>query len=250
MHMKNFFLTISLTVIELLLFQNTFCQKNFKQGYIILLNSDTVKGYVNCHNWGENPRKIFFKKTLNVTDTIYTPVAIKGFYVSGKIYKSSIISTEISPVIPDIVTPQNIVDDKSQYNPEFIMEKDTAFIMVFIQGKKSLYYYRNRLGKEQFYIKQDTSKGYELLAYKKYLFSSVLKNAGLVVNSMDANKSDDKYYNPTQKTIMEKDNYLDQLSLYLKDCPTIQSIINKTKYTQSSLEKLFLSYSYCPSLQK
>jgi len=249
MQKKKFIIKITLTVIGILLFQTSFCQKNFMPGYIIRLNGDTIKGYINCH-WGENPRKIFFKKTLNENDIIYTPLAIKEFYVSGEKYKSAIISTEVSPVIQDIVSPQNIAFDKLQYNSEFIIEKDTAFIQVFIQGNKSLYYYRNRLGKEQFYIKQDTSKYYELLAYKKYLEGNVAKNAGLVVNSMDANKSDDKSLNPTQKTIMEKDKYLEQLSLYLKDCPAIQPKIQKVKYTQSSLVKLFHSYYLCASNDK
>jgi hypothetical protein len=96
-------------------------------------------------------------------------------------------------------------------------ESEVAFLQSMIKGTKSLYYYKNKIGKDQFYIKHDT--GYELLTYKKYL---VPQNGG--------------------SAVAENKKFLGQLSLYLSDCPTIQSQLKFTEYNKATLLKLFQYY--------
>jgi hypothetical protein len=38
-----------------------FAQTNFHQGYVVKTNGDTVKGYIDYREWGQNPLSIDFR---------------------------------------------------------------------------------------------------------------------------------------------------------------------------------------------
>jgi len=78
----------------------------------------------------------------------------------------------------------------------------------------------NKFGKQQFYIKNDSV--YELLVEKKYLKRSD-GTAGMIENK----------------------KFLGQLSVYLQDCPKIQSKLKNTIYSKTSMEHLFLFFYDC-----
>jgi hypothetical protein len=135
---------------------------------------------------------------------------IKGFGVFDEIYESAIIQTENSPVSTM----------ELNYNRELDIRTDTAFLQAVVKGVKSLYFYKNNLGKEQFYIRYDT--GYELLVYKKYL------------------KDEDG-----RSVIIENKKYIGQLTIYLGECATIREKLEGAGYQKNSLENIFLSYYKC-----
>ncbi len=198
------------TIIGIFLFQNTFCQENYLLGYIITLKGDTLHGYIDYRNWERNPDKIFFKEKLSDEKTNYTPIEIKEFGVLDEIYESAIIETEISP--------DNTKDLET--SKELKVTIDTTFLQSIIRGSKCLYFYINKLGKPQFYIKKDSS--YELLVYKKYLKDQDGKTG-----------------------IAENRKFLGQLAIYFQDCPDVQSKLKDTKYSQKSIENLFYYYYNC-----
>ena len=202
---------IGLTILAIFIFQTSFCQENYKPGYIIS-NGDTLHGFIDYRNWEGNPEKISFKKAVSENAINYTPIDIKGFGVSDECYESAKINTEISPINVGDINDENIAD----LNIEIV----TAFLQTIIKGKKSLYFYRNKVGKNQFYIRQDTT--HNLLGYKKYY------------------KIQDG-----EKGIAENNKFLGQLSFYLQDCPAIQSKLKSTVYTKKSLEDLLLYYYNC-----
>jgi hypothetical protein len=78
----------------------------------------------------------------------------------------------------------------------------------------------NDFGKEQFYIRKDSS--FELLIYKKYLR---LQNG--------------------QTMVGENKKFIGQLTLYLHDCPNIQEKLKETEYRKNSMENLFVNYYGC-----
>jgi len=213
MKLKNLLKRIVLLSIVTLVAYPTFSQENYLSGYVILSGGDTIHGYIDYRNWRINPDKISFKKELSDNNIIYTPLSCKGFSVQDEKYESGIISTELSP------TNTSELND----NSELIIKTDTTFLQTIIQGKKSLYYFLNNSGKEQFYIKKDTA--FELLVYKKYLKS---RNQG--------------------KIIIENKKYIGQLLIYLNDCPSIQSEINNLEYRRKSMQKLFHTYYECTKL--
>jgi hypothetical protein len=183
-------------------------QENFIPGFIIQKDGDTIRGLVDYRNWGINPDIITFKGTDGIFE--YTPITIKGFGVKEEIYKSATIKTEESP--------ENSSDLK--LDPSLDLVTRTTFLQAVIIGDKSLYFYKGKNAKEQFYIPQDTS--FEFLVHKKYL----VDREGTQV-------------------IAENKMYIGQLVIYLQDCPGMRSKIYSCYYRKSSLEKLFLNYYNC-----
>jgi len=197
-------------ILGILISQNSFCQKNCLPGYIVNLDGDTLQGFIDYRNWEKNPEKIFFQKEIDDEKIVFTPTDIKLFNVKDEVYVSAIVKTEISPFNLDALN----------FDPELKFKLDTTFLQTLIQGEKSLYYYNTNKGKENFYIKQGNK--FDLLIYKKYF----------------------KYVRGG-KYMAENKTYIGQLSLYLKDCPSIQSRLKKIKYAKISLEKPFFYYYNC-----
>jgi hypothetical protein len=208
MKLKEIITKICLVQLFIFSSQTIFCQENYLQGQIFKAGGDTLRGFIDYRKWDFNPDNVFFKENLNGNRVKYSPLDIKGFSVFDEIYESAIINTEVSPM--DI--------SNLDYNSNFKLVSDTLFLQSMVQGKKSLYYYKNNIRKELFYIKSDSS--FELLMYKKYLYG--LDNA-----------------------IIENRKYIGQLLLYLNDCKEIQSNLKETEYQQGSLEKLFNDYYRC-----
>ncbi|MDY0077909.1 MAG: porin family protein [Bacteroidales bacterium] len=205
---------IGLLVIGILIFQCVLSQENFKEGYVIKSNSDTIFGLVDHRDWRSNPGAIRFKTKLENEVISYRPADINEFRVEDEIYKSGVIVTEVSP--------RNLGDleEGGQLNTKI----ETAFVQILFKGEKSLYYFISPTGSENFYIKQDT--GFELLVYKKYKMHI---------------PRDDK------TLILENKKYVGQLILYLGDCPTINSKLENASYNKSSLIKAFQHYYDCTS---
>ena len=190
-------------------FNNIYGRSEYLPGYIIKLPGDTVQGFIKYRNWSETPTKIFFKQQLE-SDLIkeYTCADLYGFKVANEIYVRAIVKIDESKLNADDL----------DLNSDMKFITDTVFLEAMIQGLKSLYYYGNKSIKAQFYIKQDST--YELLIYKKYL-----------------NEQGTRY--------TENKRYINQLALYLNDCPDIKENFTNISYTKQSLEKLFMQFYNC-----
>jgi len=99
-------------------------------------------------------------------------------------------------------------------------EVENVFLQTLIKGSKSLYYYNNKWGKAQFYINNNGI--FELLKNKKYYV-----------------QREDKL------VILQNKKYIGQLKIYLSDCPSIQSDINKADYSLYTFVNLFNKYYKC-----
>lgn len=219
--MKNINLksTITLFVFGLFFSTNLICQENYQPGVIIKLNGDTVKGFIDYRNWGKNPDAISFRNAVNGTSTVYNPLSISGFRVLEDYYTSAIVQAECSPYQVNEIN----------FDAALKMRTDTTFLRVMFQGAKNLYYYNDRNGKQQYYLKQWPD--YELLIYKKYL--------------KENDERGSYASNQPLRVFKENKTFIGQLAIYLQDCSSLQSELNKTEYTQSSLFKLFETYYKC-----
>jgi hypothetical protein len=188
----------------------SYCQENYLPGYIINQQGDTLQGFIDYRNWEHTPEQISFRAGAADPKHFFSPASIMGFAVKDEIYESAIIETETSTEF------LNNLD----YNSDFELQTDTAFLQTMIRGPKSLYYYRNKNGKEQLYIGQNNR--YELLLYKKHL-------------SKASGKSQ----------VREKNTYKSQLASYLQDCPAIQSELAGLVYRKKSIERLFTRFYDC-----
>lgn len=210
MRKNDIIVKLRLVVIGILFFQCSFSQENFLPGYIVTLKGDSTHGFIDYRNWERNPGKITFQGKINGEKINYTPIDIKLFSVLDEIYVSAIVETEVSPVKTSML----------RFNPELQIETDTTFLQTMIKGIISLYYYKDSYGKENFYIKQNEE--FDLLTYKKYL----------------------KIYDGPP-VVLENKKYIGQLTVYLQDCPSIQSKLRNISYNKNSLEKLFIFYYDC-----
>jgi hypothetical protein len=210
MQIKKCITGIILFVVSAISITPCFSQENFLPGYLVRNNGDTVSGFIDYRNWERNPDIISFREKSPATTIQYTPGRIKGFGVLDEIYESATIETEMSP---DNTT-------SLLFKPELKIQTDSTFLQVMIRGEKSLYFYMNRLGKEQFYIKQGST--YELLIYKRYF------------------KDQDG-----ENVIAENRRYIGQLQLYLNDCPSVKTKLENMDYRKKSMENLFLAYIKC-----
>lgn len=210
MSKKTFFLSIALITFWVFSFQNAFCQKNYCSGYVVTSKCDTIHGLISYSKWKMNPKKIFFKEDPNKQERCFMPLDLRGFSVANKIYESAIIETETSHTDINNIS----VDDMRLF-----FKKDTTFLLTIIKGDKSLYSYKDKMGKEQLYIKNGDN--YDLLIFKQNIFW----NSGtLSYLSLNNNK------------------YWGQLALYLNDYPDIQKHLETVKYSSYSIKKLLLTY--------
>jgi hypothetical protein len=198
---------ILLSVILFLIFQATFSQDNYLSGFVIQLNGDTLKGFIDYRNWEKNPNKISFKEKMTDKKIDYHPLEIKEFSVSDDKYEGAVVKTELSPLnVSDLTTDEDLK-----------FKTDTIFLQTIIKGKKCLYFYHDKSGKNQFYIKNDTV--FELLVYKKYISE---------INGM--------------KLIEENKIYISQLKNYFNEFTPIIPNIDAVNYQKKKLIEIFHSY--------
>jgi hypothetical protein len=230
MFSNNLFTKISILLMLSLPFSSTYGQGKFIPGYIIKPNGDTVHGYIDYRNWSVNPVKISFKEQLNDTQKTYTCIDVNGFGVSHETFVSAIVQIDESKLNTDDL-------DETK---DVLLRRDTVFLEAMVQGFKSLYYYESNGIKAQFFIKQDSV--FDLLVYKKYLknqntSANYTENNSFLKEPADANH------------IVENKRFLNQLAVYLKDCPDIQKNFKNITYSKQSLEKLFSQYYKCTNAE-
>lgn len=211
MKIKQLTLSFILILIGVFISQYSFGQKNYQKGYIITAQNDTLDGYVNYQNWSRNPDKISFKIKKKGDEIIYTPFEIKEFKVQNEIYVSATVEHEVS----------NNNTAKLDFNRQLFLETTTTFLQTVFKGNKSLYHFRDKENKNNYYIKVDGD--FALLVYKKYM----------------------KRQGSTGMGVYENLKYQGQLAYYLKGCSSIAQKVKTVRYTKDDLEKLFLAYYNC-----
>jgi hypothetical protein len=93
-------------------------QTNYKPGYIITKENDTINGLIDYRGDFRNSKKCSFKANENSKSIEYNPFEIKGFHFNnGKFYVSKSISIENSP--------------------------DSIFVEYLVNGIADLFYYRD-----------------------------------------------------------------------------------------------------------
>jgi hypothetical protein len=208
--MNKNIITIGIIILTSLLPHTSIGQSNYISGYIINSESDTIDGFIDYRNWAKNPLEIQFKTDTQSTSANYSPSEINGFGAMNEIYVSGVVE----------------LFDKSEYDESssktlFKTKTDTVFLQALVMGEKSLFHFQNSNGVNFFYILQDSS--YNLLIYRKFTKHTDQGNV-----------------------VKENNKYLGQLNLYLYDCETIFSKLEKTSYDKQNLTKLF-SYYYSHS---
>lgn len=188
-----------------------FSQMNFSPAYIVPLNGDTLRGEIDFRNWKSSPDEITFREYETAPERRFTPLDIKRFSVAGQIFISGVVESEISPTTVE----------SAGEGAKLKIQIDTTFLQILAEGKYALCYYKNSDRKEQFYILKDGK--FELLIYKRFTFRD----------------------SKNELRTTENKKYLGQLTVFMKDCPSMSEDLKDLPYLSEQLEKAFIKYLDC-----
>lgn len=188
----------------------TNAQDKFERGFVTDLNGNRLNGMINSANWTSPEAKIVFREDGKEGGIGLTPAQIKGFEVGSDKYFSADVLTEMTSSNLNLLTT----------DPELNLVRCKVFLKAVILGTKSLFYFKNRMFNDQFYIQKDSE--YALLAYKRYL-----REAG------------------NSSAVGENRGFVNQLKNYFSDCDKLDSRLLAASYEEKSLVSLFEKYFEC-----
>jgi hypothetical protein len=199
--MKLFYFSLILFFV----YSATYAQTNYHPGYIVKNSGDTIKGYINYHEWTKSPRTIDFKTSVDEKKVFqFSPVDVKAFVITG---------------MENFVSYTGYISANKTRFPDYPQQLDTSKVLdtVFLQqmatGKNATLYYNSDELKTHFFIAETGKKPVEL---KYYL-----------------------YYNETNQVVTDA-VYTRQLMLYItKFAPDNNKLINSLRqmdYDQNHLE--------------
>lgn len=190
--------------IAFLSISNIYAQTKFEPGYIVPSSGDTIRGMIEYRNSSQNPESILFKENDRQKTRLLGLNDISAFMVHGEFYERAVVSRNTT-----------LINDTNLSENSFpTMLTDTAFLLKFADGPKSLYYLKDHTNKVQLYIGDE----HELLIQHKY---KVVKD------------------NQTKVVIM--DRYRQQVRAYL-NCPAIDNQIINLNYSSKDVLRIFESY--------
>ncbi|WP_207432281.1 outer membrane beta-barrel protein [Sabulibacter ruber] len=172
-----------------------FAQRNFKPGYIIQ-KGDTLKGQISQKGAVKSSQKVIFRPSSEATAIIYTPSQIDGYGTQ----------------------------DGHRFESFILGKGDTArslFLNVLVQGKTSLYAYRDEESEVHYYvIKEGTTR--ELIRKKV------------------------KEVQPDgQRVLKTYDFYKGTLQEMTQDCPALTIKRKKLTFNQNSFSDFIVNYNQC-----
>ena len=201
-------------IILLFISLSIFSQGNWKKGFIVKKNNDTINGHIEFKTINKCFEKINFNN--NGVITTYFPKQINSFSINidkqNLHFNSAIVKIELS---------DNSLS-KLTNNPAPNLVLDNIFVQLIVQGTKNLYYYEDmKVGNKHFLI-DDNNGNITDLIFKKY------------------------YLDVAQTKIGYNEQYKGQLINHLTNCKQINfESINVIKFKIDVLIKLFTDYNNC-----
>jgi hypothetical protein len=169
---------------------NSIAQTNFAKGYVITLNSDTLHGEINNVSAYQNSMYCEFRKEGSQTVHKYLPGEIASYkFQDGKYYES------------------------------YEIQKKTVFLENLFNGKVDVYFWRDNLATDHYYISKDTL-GLTELKYGE--FEKMVRGKRMA-------------YNITE--------YKTTLSTYMSDCPQLRSRI-QSMHDPNATNLISLAHDY------
>jgi len=189
-----------LALLFVLIFSSSaYAQYNFKKGYIIALQGDTMQGYINYKEWSRTPTSFLFKsisdeKTLQ-TYTIYNArkCVIEG-YVMYERFEVSVSMNE-----------NDYRRLEFNVNPPY--KTDTVFLKVIIRGDRiTLFAYRDEL-KDRFYVLASPQTTPVELSIKQEMRGTQVATLYTYRQQLDRIASGYPTYTPELRKLIESASY-------------------------------------------
>ncbi|MDT3404134.1 hypothetical protein [Mucilaginibacter terrae] len=185
--MKTFRLLVALL---LALPAAIYAQSNFKPAYILKLNGDTLKGYINYREWNITPENIEFKPSLSSKSiTKFQPSQISGFGINN-------IDRYISYM--GRISADNNIFPELPSQLDTTTKLDTVFLHLSYTGKPLSLLSQRDNQKYRYFVQENNGPITELKMHQYYNESSQLSTANPYIDVLYqlSNK-----YNPTAKNI-------------------------------------------------
>lgn len=176
---KFCFLLVLLSTV--LLGQNNNEQKSFHPGYIITNDNIIIKGFIDISGMRHSPDNIRFRETDTSRILIFLPSAIMSFRYDDDYYVSATVNADMSPSSPEELLKNQFseveLNMKTYFNANNISKQKivptgdvyyksgdstyvlkpfntqlSVFLKTLVSGTLNLYYFRDSLNKEHFYI--------------------------------------------------------------------------------------------------
>lgn len=183
----------------------------FEPGFLVMLNGDTTKGYVERLRDDKLAERVFFKNQLQQKDsTAYMPFEIKGFgFHDPKIFFESA---------------------EFQHRTATNTTKFNRFAKQMVAGQASLYI-----------LELSDAEIREInLDLTEFNHVFLLKKDG-AWSTLDQYVS----YNKELKKDLVVPRYIGVLKLVLQDCPTLNDQLDKLRYNESDMITTVINYNKC-----
>ncbi len=177
-------------------------------GLLVLTNGDTVRGTVTLRRSEQNPRSVDFE-TAGSTRA-YRPHEVSYLQFGNQVAYIGVVT--------DIDQSPMTLKDLSEPNVREESKRDTVFLTVIVRGKLSLYRFIDRRGNNHYFAGKDGQ----------------VRELHFRVRQLDR-----KY----GASILTFDLYKQELKELIQQCPQAEPFIEKTEYTQKSLQQLFMVYN-------
>jgi hypothetical protein len=198
-----------LFIVGIMLFCSVVCaQIKFQSGYFITTEGKKTLCLVRNNDWLNNPKEFSYKESENSD--------IKKATISEIVEFGILNSSKFRRYTLDIDTSAELIETlgKNKF-PEF--KKEQLFLKIIVEGKASLFVYRNK-NLTRFFFSTDSLK-IEQLIHKTYFAS--------------------------ESSIEENNSFRIQLWNNLS-CSTIsERDIDEIKYDEKDLSRLFSAYNIC-----
>ncbi|WP_431121865.1 hypothetical protein [Flagellimonas flava] len=137
------------------LFMNS--QTRFEKGYYVALDGNRVDCLIQNSNWSDSPNQVTYKIADSADESTIDPNSVLEFGVGGVVYKS------VNSQFPETFLKPRKNDNEA--TPEMVQK--TVFVKLILEGKASLYQYREK--NQLIYLYQLDDEAIEVLNYKKYV---------------------------------------------------------------------------------
>lgn len=178
-------------------------QKNFKPGWIVRPNGDTLRGEINYRNWEKNPRSLSFRLKESDEPQTYTVNQLRSFEVTGydRYLKAEIVKDALPVNVNELTEPGTVR-----------WVSDTVFLRALLIGDRvSLYELVDE--KPHYFIKEKGREPEELL-FRIY------------INTGNTSTSTSQYI------------FRDQLKRFDADDKKFQRQLSQAYYTERDLQKI------------
>lgn len=196
---------------------NLFAQK-YESGYYIDNAGNKFEGFIKDVDWKNNPTSFNFKKTIEAETTNIDITGCKEFSINNAV-RFTRAKVQIEESSTTLLTLSDAKD------PSYV--EKTLFLKNIVDGKNSLYFYKNQ-GIEKFFFSNDKTNITQLI-YIKYLSTG----------------NSDELKNVQANTVMHNETYKRQLWANVKCDQTKMDEINKLEFNKISLQKYFSKVNTC-----